>query len=184
MNSNLSVNNNFIEVKDFEALFKEWFQTLTNYAYKLLLDQSSAEDAVQQVFAKVWEKRNQLEIDSSVKSYLFRATYNTCMNELKRNKKLNHFEELAEKASHFSADETARSSDLERSIKQGLNNLPERCRAIFVLSRYENLKYKEIAQLLDISIKTVENQMGKALKLMRVHLKEFITIVLTFTLFK
>lgn len=170
--------------KVFESLFKEWFQSLSNYAYKLLLDKGSAEDAVQQVFSKLWEKRTQIAIDSSIKSYLYRATYNTCMNEIGRNKKLFSLDEKQEKISSFNADADARSHDLERKIKEGLNSLPEKCRAIFVLSRYENLKYKEIAAMLDISIKTVENQMGKALKMMRVHLKEFISLVLTFLLIK
>jgi RNA polymerase sigma-70 factor (ECF subfamily) len=170
--------------KDFESLFKEWFYSLSNYAYKLLLDKSSAEDAVQQVFSKLWEKRADIQVDSSIKSYLYRATYNTCMNEIRRNKKLTSIEDKQESTSSYRADADARSNDLERKIKEGLNNLPEKCRAIFVLSRYENLKYKEIAAMLDISIKTVENQMGKALKMMRVHLKEFISVVFTLLMIK
>ena len=166
------------ETKQFEMLFKERFASLCNYANKLLLDRSSAEDAVQQVFSKLWEKRSQITIDTSIKSYLYRATYNTCMNEIKRNQKLHVLGSEDQVYDMQQADVRTRVNDLEKHVNLGLEQLPEKCRAIFVMSRYERMKYKEIADLLEISIKTVENQMGKALKMMRVHLSEFISILL------
>lgn len=166
------------ETKQFEMLFKERFSGLCNYANKLLLDRSSAEDALQQVFSKLWEKRSQITIDTSIKSYLYRATYNTCMNEIKRNQRLHSLESDDQVHDMQQADVRTRVNDLEKQVNLGLKQLPEKCRSIFVMSRYERMKYKEIAEMLEISIKTVENQMGKALKMMRVHLSEFISILL------
>jgi len=178
MNHSTTLTFELKEIKQFEDLFKEWFASLSNYANKLLQDKSSAEDAVQHVFSKLWEKRDQISIDKSIKSYLYRATYNTCMNEIKRNQKLHALESDNEGKNTQEADVRARVNDLEKQVNLGLKQLPEKCRAIFVMSRYEHMKYKEIADMLEISIKTVENQMGKALKMMRVHLSEFISILL------
>ena len=163
----------------FENLFKSYYNGLCNYAYKLLLNQDEAEDMVQQVFSKIWEKRNDLNAESSVKSYLYRATYNQCVNEMKRKEKFNSLEDenVLQKIDLTNTEEITDASELEQSIEKGLANLPEKCRAVFVLSRYEDMKYKEISEFLGIYIKTVENHMGKALKMMRIHLTEFISIL-------
>lgn len=179
---NLSAQKGMISIQEkseFEKIFNAYYIGLCNYAYKLLLDRDRAEDAVQQVFSKLWEKRADYNITSSVQSYLYKATYNMSINEIKRRHKLQNLEnEVVHQVSDLTADISSKTNELETAIEKGLANIPEKCRAIFVMSRYEEMKYKDIAQTLGISIKTVENQMGKALRLMRVHLSEFIAVVL------
>jgi len=166
-------------ISEFEEIFNTYYARLCNYAYKLLLDHYRAEDAVQQVFSKLWEKRGEYNINTSIQSYLYKATYNMSINEIKRTQKFNALEnEELVKLSDFDADVANNMNELETAIEKALSIIPEKCRAIFVMSRYEEMKYKDIAQNLGISIKTVENQMGKALKLMRMHLSEFISVVL------
>ncbi len=167
------------EIGQFEVVFKRCYEPLCRYANKLMLDRTMAEDAVQQVFTRLWEKKEQLHIQTSIESYLYKATYNTCMNELKKNKRLSSLDnQTREEADVQSSDNKTRLRELEQQIQEGLKSLPEKYRAKFVMSRYEIMKYKDIASMLDISIKTVENQMGKALKMMRIHLSEFISVLL------
>ncbi len=171
----------FSDKKSFEALFKQYYERLCKYANNWLNDWHASEEVVQQVFYKLWDKKHQINIESSIKPYLYKAVYYGSLNELKRIEKQNSIEamksEELEKASH---SETPYWRELQDRIEEGLNKLPEQCRIIFKMSRYEDLKYREIAEVLNISVKTVENQMGKALKLMRQNLSEYLTILFIF----
>lgn len=123
-------------------------------------------------------KRETLQIEGSVKSYLYKAVYNASMNELKHGKiKENYLQMQArnEQIEHPLSQSNLR--ELEKNIEKALMNLPEQCRLIFKMSRFEDLKYREIASVLNISPKTVENQMGKALRLMRENLADYLTIL-------
>lgn len=160
-----------------EQLFTANHKALCNVAYKIVRDRSSAEDIVQDVFLKLWRKRDEIKIESTLKGYLFKAVANAALNELQRAKKIQFKDELKELEQP--AVETPAQEDnpqvLEKRLSDALNSLPPRCRAIFILSRYENLKYKEIAEQLNISVKTVEAQMGIALEKLRTELKPYIT---------
>jgi RNA polymerase sigma-70 factor (ECF subfamily) len=159
---------------DFEELFKTHYKFLCNAANKILDDRDAAEDVVQEVFLKYWNKREELTAIQSLKSYLYRAAVNTALNKLESNKRTSRLEE-SEAGQTFIMDDRIHLNQLESRINDAINRLPPKCRAIFVLSRYEGMKYQQIADHLDISVKTVENQMGKALQIMRDKLKTYLS---------
>ena len=169
------------DITAFEMIFKTYYQPLCNYAFTFLRDKEEAEEIVQTTFLSVWEKHNTLAIRTSVKPYLYAMVRNACLNVIKHEKiKQKHVvEEIAlASPSHESVAQTVASNELEVKIQEAMEHLPEQCRLVFKLSRFEELKYSEIAQQLGISIKTVENHMGKALKIMREQLKDYLPIVL------
>lgn len=170
----------------FEQAFKSYFKGLYAYALTLLSNEAVAEEMVQQVFYKLWEKKEQMEVHTSLKAYLYRAIHNESLNYLKhhaiKNKHQTYAMQQHQNKHEHSAGEKLAGKELEQRIKEALNDLPEQCRTIFQLSRFEELKYREIASQLGLSLKTVESQMGKALKLMRLKLADFLVIILTLLL--
>lgn len=164
----------------FEELFRTYYQGLCNYGNSMLKDMDEAEEVVQNVFCQFWEKRENLDIQISLKSYLYKMVHNACLNKIKHQKVKNVYEQYkvslgqgqSQPASHLAIE-----NELEAKIKEAINALPEQCRIIFCLSRYEELKYAEIANQLDISVKTVENQMGKALKILREKLSDYLVLL-------
>jgi RNA polymerase sigma-70 factor (ECF subfamily) len=167
----------------FEMIFRSYYQPLCRYAYSFLDDKEEAEEVVQSAFITVWEKRKSLEIQTSLKSYLYRMVRNACLNVIKHEKiKQQHVaHELAvTEASYESVSQKVYATELELKITEAMKVLPEQCRLVFQLSRFEELKYQEIADQLQISVKTVENHMGKALKIMREQLKEYLPLFLFF----
>lgn len=165
----------------FEMLFKTYYKTLCNYAYSLLNDKDEAEEVVQATFIGVWDKRQSIEIQTSVKSYLYRMVRNACLNVIKHVKvKQAHakHEMAGGEPMHEGVAQSVISLELEQKIYEAMKVLPEKCRLVFQLSRFEELKYSEIADQLNISVKTVENHMGKALKMMRVQLKDYLPLFL------
>ena len=165
----------------FEQLFRSCYAPLCNYAAGIVSDEDEAEDIVQQTMITFWEKRETIEITTSVKSYLYRAVHNQALNKLRHDKVRRIYandmqgfgEQESEPASHNIVQK-----ELQVKIADAIQLLPDQCRTVFKLSRFENLKYQEIANRLGISVKTVENHMGKALRLMRVNLKEYLPICL------
>jgi RNA polymerase sigma-70 factor, ECF subfamily len=167
----------------FEMIFRAYYQPLCRYAYSFLSDKEEAEEVVQSAFITVWEKRKSLDIQTSLKSYLYRMVRNACLNVIKHEKiKQQHVaHELAvTEATYESVSQKVYASELELKIGEAMKVLPEQCRLVFQLSRFEELKYQEIADQLQISVKTVENHMGKALKIMREQLKEYLPLFLIF----
>lgn len=175
----------FLEIKSgkvpaFEMLFKTYYQSLCRYAATYLKDPDEAEEIVQAAFIGIWEKRASISIETSIKSYLYRTVRNSCLNELKHEQVKQKYLAsllLEEEKTTVPADQEAIHVELEEKIRQAIGRLPEQCRLIFTMSRFEELKYQEIADQLNLSVKTVENQMGKALKLMRIHLKEYLPLI-------
>ena len=168
------------DITVFEMLFRTYYQPLCNYAYTFLQDKEDAEEIVQSTFLMVWEKRDTLSIRTSVKPYLYAMVRNACLNVLKHQKIKQRYagEEiaLADRA-HDSVSQSVATNELEQKIRLAMDALPEQCRLVFKLSRFEELKYAEIAEQLNISIKTVENHMGKALRIMREQLRDFLPLM-------
>lgn len=163
----------------FEMIFKTYYKPLCHYAYSFLNDKNEAEEVVQTTFIKIWEKKNELNVQSSLKAYLYSMVRNGCLNVTKHEKVKQlhaqwHVQET--ERSRELVEEKVLSNDLESKIYLAMKALPEQCRLVFQLSRFEELKYQEIADQLQISVKTVENQMGKALKIMRTQLKEYLPL--------
>ena len=169
------------DITAFEMLFKTHYQPLCNYAYTFVQDRDEAEEIVQATFLSIWEKRENLDIRTAFKPYLYAMVRNACLNLIKHEKiKQVHVQgELAvAERSVESVSRTIMAAELETKIQYAMEKLPEQCRLVFKLSRFEELKYAEIAEQLGISIKTVENQMGKALKIMRDQLRDYLPILI------
>jgi len=156
------------------------FAGMCFFAQKYVKDYDTAREIVQSAFISLWEKRETIDMDRAVKSYLTTVIHNKCTNHLRDNRKFDHnilhIENLLEVPEYDGADSMVE-SELKAQIDSSIADLPEKCREIFVLNRYENLKYQEIADKLQISVKTVETQMSKALQHMRIRLAEYITVI-------
>jgi RNA polymerase sigma-70 factor (ECF subfamily) len=162
-----------------EMLFRSYFGELCGFGVKYVGDLETAKDIVHEVFMVIWEKYEALPADTNYKSYLFTAVRNRCLNHIRNNKKhigLEGSPEIAADPDHKKIE----ALELAERIEEGLGLLPEKCREIFELSRVEELKYAAIAERLNISVKTVEGQMSKALRILRQHLSEFLALLLTF----
>lgn len=171
----------FKDIRDFEMLFKSHYKNLCSYAYLFLNDEDASEDTVQEVFYKLWKGKDKIRVDTSVKSYLFRAVRNGCMNVIEHIKVkeayyVNTRSENPEE--RYETIDQAIVHELEQKIKETIDQLPPERRKIFMMSRYEGLKYREIADELGISVKTVENQMYQALNYLREGLKEYLPLIL------
>ncbi|WP_245843497.1 RNA polymerase sigma-70 factor [Niastella vici] len=166
--------------REFEQLFKEHFKSLYAYAFTILKNEAIAEEIVQNVFYKVWEKKIPDTIQISLKAYLYKAVYHESLNYLKHQKIKARYQLHVMQQSNNHTDQGASRKilvkELEEKLREAMNALPQQCRTIFQLSRFEGLKYQEIAEQLGISVKTVENQMGKALKQLRVKLIDYLPI--------
>ena len=166
--------------KAFEQVFNTYYQQLCNYACSMLKDIDEAEEVVQNTFFNIWNKREALEVTISFKSYVYRAVHNDCLNKIKHGKvRAVYAADYKSSMSGGFADGATvlDAKELGKQINAAIASLPEQCGNVFRLSRFENLKYSEIADQLDISIKTVENHMGKALKLLRGQLKDYLPLV-------
>jgi RNA polymerase sigma-70 factor, ECF subfamily len=168
--------------KSFEKVFKIYYEPLCRHAFRLLDDKDEAEDLVQNMFVKYWEKRETTEITTSLKSYLYKSVHNLSLNNLKHQKVKNQYEQHNILSINGSSKNENFAYELEGEIQKSIESLPPQCKIIFSMSRFEELKYREIADALDISEKTVENQMGKALKIMREKLKAYLPLIITFLL--
>jgi len=160
----------------YELLFKKYYPQLCSFAYKFVNNSQVAEEIAQDIFFVLWKNRQKLKI-KSIKSYLFQAVKNNCLQEIRishLNKKYSIYTKEHISISSNNIEEEIDCSELNEIIEETLNKLPEKCQTIFKLSRYEGLKYNEIAEKLAISIKTVEANMGKALKHFKDSLKDYI----------
>ena len=165
----------------FENVFRSYYERLCNYANTMLYDVDEAEEVVQNTFLTLWEQRDSIEIHTSMKSYLYRAVHNSCLNRIKHNKVKQMHGEHVRYNTESSIEGTSQmviGKELEQQINAAIESMPQQCRTVFVLSRYENLTYAEIAEQLKISIKTVDKHMVKALKILRERLKEYLPLLL------
>lgn len=171
-------------IANYENAFKTNFKGLHAYAYTLIKDDMMAEEMVQNVFYKLWKNRDTIQITESLTAYLYRSVYHECLNYLKHLKVKQAYQSYAAKNMETSNNSAERIKlrELQDKLDVALKELPEQCRTIFQMSRFEELKYMEIADRLGLSVKTVENQMGKALKLLRLKLVDFLPAILVLLL--
>ncbi|MDG1045270.1 MAG: RNA polymerase sigma-70 factor [Bacteroidia bacterium] len=151
----------------FEKLYKRFQPSLINYAYYLTRSSEDSVELVNDVFLSVWNKKNRLKLDSNLKTYLYTAVKNRSINYIKKNKLVTVFDEKLDTLSDFETDHSLLEKEQDIIIQQIMNDLPSKCKQVFAMSRIDQLSNKEIASLLDISIKTVEAQITKALKIFR-----------------
>ncbi len=165
----------------FQSLFRKYYSAMCHFACQFLDDRELAEEIVQDMFVKIWEKRAILNIETSVKHYFFRSVRNHCLNQIQHEKiKKQYANKMIESAQQeIIAEQYFLEVDLVKRIEKSIDSLPPKRKEIFRLSREQGMKYKEIAETLDISVKTVEAQMGLALKYLREDLKDFSNHLMT-----
>jgi len=166
------------ENRQFEEAFRNYFPGLLRFAMKYLPSEDDARDVVHQVFINLWERRQEIDFTQPLKSYLFTSVYNRSLNAIRDRKKMGGEEKLPEEADEYAVAGQIEALELEQRIASVIESLPDKCREVFELSRFGGLKYSEIAAQLGISVKTVENQMNKALRVLRENLMEYLTVVL------
>jgi RNA polymerase sigma-70 factor (ECF subfamily) len=161
-----------------ESLFRDHFVGLCKFAAGYVKDDEAAKEIVQDSFVTLWEKRDSIDLSKPVKSYLSTTVRNKCLNYLRDHKKFSTDLLALEHLTYETVYETDHlvESDIRDQIAAAIAELPERCREIFVLSRFQHLKYQQIADQLRISVKTVETQMSKALQHMRTRLEEYLPL--------
>lgn len=161
--------------QEFKKLFEQYYNPLCNFASTILHSRIKAEDAVQDVFIKMWQKKDTVGGLENVKAYLFTATKNKCfeyLRKLKLERKLSEENESRlEMSSSINIDDEADKYVLKEKLFNSIRQLPPKCRDVFTMSKINGLTYSEIAIELGISPKTVENQMGRALRLLREIMK-------------
>jgi len=163
------------DIRQFETLFRSYYISLVKYAGTVIRDQDTAEEIVQDLFFRLWQNREKLIIESSLNGYLFRSVHNRCLHHIEHKKVVErHAHEMAFESELSTEDpsEVLQYKELQAKIAAILERLPERCGKIFCMNRFEGLKYSEIADKLSVSVKTVEANMGKALKEFRKALAE------------
>lgn len=163
----------------FESVFKELYAPLSGYAVKYLKDLDLSEEVVQDVFCNLWEKRQAITITTSLSAYLYTSVRNRCLNEIRRQKNTTNqihreFEEIADN------DTRIEEIELDQRIEQAIQELPEMSRKVFEMSRIQGMKYKEIADKLEVSVKAVEANMSRALKKLRNDLKDYVISLIVF----
>ncbi len=164
------------DISTFESLFHEFYPGMCSYAESLVSKPDIAEEVVQEVFFNIWKNKNSFKIVVSLKTYLFRSVFNNSMLYLrnrKRERKLNENWTEFQPVQRNEITEEMEAREMNALISFTLHSLPERTQEIFRLSRFEGLKYKEIAEKLSISVKTVEANMGKALKALKISIEEY-----------
>jgi len=169
----------------FEKLFKKYYVSATNYAISLTKSIAFAEDLIEDCFLKIWLRRNEIIIQSSFRAYPFRFIHNRCLNYIEQNKSFTRFETdppTGYTVSDSDMYELDPHSELlfkecEKDINRAIESLPTQCKNIFMLNRFEGLKYREIAEKLNISITTVKTQMSRALLKLQQELKDYLITI-------
>ncbi len=157
----------------FEQLFTEKFSVLCAYANHFVNDLDASQDIVQDVLFHLWEIKEQLPIDIPPRALLFKSVQNKCLNHIKHKKVEEKYSEsvLNQPQNIMYEQHISESTTLHEVLRKGIDMLPPERKKIFIMQRYDELSYKEIAERLDISVKTVENQIGKALQFLRNYMQ-------------
>jgi len=163
------------DMKQFEFMFRFYYEPLVGYALGIVKVEAEAEEIVQELFLKIWRDRKKLKIRHSLAAYLYKSVYNQCMSRLKKEKLSREYQKYAlnRTVAEINTDEILKYEELNRKFFELMDALPERRQLIFKLNRFQGLKYREIAERLSISIKTVEANMSKALQYFRENLQDY-----------
>ncbi len=169
-----------------KAIFNQYYKYLVVTATHYVVDQDVAKDIAQDVFFELWKKRETINIQSSLKAYLRKAVVNRSLNKIKSEKKYKYGDEGFDKektSTVASSQKEIEANELQDIINASIESLPERCKLVFSLSRFEQLSHQEISDRLGISKKTIENQMTKALKTIRIAVQKYGISPLWFLIF-
>jgi len=181
----------FVESADFSRIYSIYFPKMVRFAQNYVVSQEEAQNIVQDLFLYLWEHRDTLNAASNLNAFLFTLTKNRCIDFYRQNRRLNRIIEsldslqerelLLKMEALIQFDEKMFSTqEIEDILNNAVNNLPEKCREIFILSRMEGLKHEEIAKKLNISVNTVQNHISKALRKLKTELKDFLPLFIFF----
>jgi len=165
----------------FTLLFRKYYKDLVLFGGSILRDRVKCEDIVQNIFLRLWTERESIEIEKSLKSFLIRSVQNSCLDELRHKQVVRDHELYVQTFNYFDCLDTENYvlySELQGKLNGALEVIPETYREAFQMNRFEGLKYKEIAEKLQVSERTVEVRISKAISMLRSHLKEFLLIIL------
>jgi len=173
----------------FKNIFDEYFQPLCHLSLHYLQNEDEGKEVVQDAFLKLWELREELKSDSNIRNFLFTLVKNNCLNILKRRQiLLKHHEKIKWIEMHYQYESLSRLdssyldfNELKEILERAIEKLPPNCHLVFEMSRFEELKNREIAERLGISQKTVEAHLTKALKILRKELKDYLPVIVLFS---
>lgn len=172
------------DIKAFDLLYERFSERLFSFAFSMLKNREDAKEIVQETFLKVWNKRSQINTSQSIKAYLFSISYNVTIDILRARLKEDKYREYIQNqfiVGEPGAENMADFNELSETVQKAIEELPEQRKKIYLLSREEGLSHKEIAENLNISVKTVENQINLALKIIRKKLNSGNLLSLLFT---
>ncbi len=160
--------------REFERFFHAQFRPLVAHAIKFVRDPEEAQEIVQDTFVRLWDKREEIQAETSLSAYLYTSVRNHCYNLSKHQEVQNKFRDyVRHSSSEFEDEANDREELLLDHMEEVVGSLPDQCQLIFRMNKFEGLKYQEIADSLDLSVKTIENQMGKALKIVREKMRAY-----------
>ena len=171
----------------FEYFFKTYFELLYNYAFQITKDQLQSEEIVSDTFVLIWEKRALIDLYGTPKAYLFKTVYNQCLNYFKHKKVDDKYREFF--IHHQPSPEIPKSysgypleklidKEFKEHLEKSIDKLPDQCKRIFIMSRFEDKKNKEIAEILGLSVNTVKTQILRALKQVGTDMKDLLILIL------
>lgn len=166
------------DAEAFELLFRRFFHPLVAFAYHYVYDHEVAEDLVQDVFIHLWSHRERLDPGRNAKTYLYTAVRNRAFKyarhlRVREEYRIHH---IVSGVTGDSPEQQAMNAEFHKALERSIQSLPVKCRTIFCMNRFDDLKYREIALILDISVKTVETQMSRALKFLKKQLQAFLLL--------
>jgi RNA polymerase sigma-70 factor (ECF subfamily) len=174
---------NINEDLEFELLFRKYYVRLCGFASKFIANKAEAEEIVQEVFLNIWTKKDRLKLDDEIKPYLFKSVQNLCVNFIEHQKVVDSYYSVIEvvyknKSDDFDSYESVLYTEFQARVDDAIGSLPEECRKVFRMSREDGLKYAEIADKLNLSVKTVETQMSRALSKLKIELKDYLSVLI------
>jgi RNA polymerase sigma-70 factor, ECF subfamily len=179
-------------LKAFESVFDSLSVRLERFAFEYVANKEDASDIVQSVFMTLWERKESLTDDTRIFNYLITLTKNQCLNYIKHTKAQRNYQQSKESLdrelmlNYYALERFDENKlifeELSATIEKAIDSLPGQCREIFMMSRFEGLKYQEIADKLNISVKTVEKKMSISLSIMRSVLKDYYSLLFFFTI--
>lgn len=167
----------------FKQLFEIYYAQLCLYAKRFIENQLVREDIVQEVFCAIWEKRKSIRLTSSGKNYLITAVKNSCLNYIRKESSFMNYEEITHENKplyEIDAEDLYDIRELEKLFEEALNKIPETYRLAFVLNRFNGKKTEEVAQMMNVSVRTIERYRGKALEILQHELKDYLLAFLLF----
>jgi RNA polymerase sigma-70 factor, ECF subfamily len=166
-------------IAELKKLFDQYYTGVLIYSTTLIKNKDDAEDIVQQAFISLWRQMDTVNFSVSARAYLYKTVYHGSLNFLKHKEVTRRYEkDIFKDSIDLAHHDPGEAKELHKSLLSAIGNLPQQCAKIFTMSRFDGLKYREIAQALGISEKTVEYQMGKAIKLLKQALQEYLPLVL------